>query len=180
MTAPIASGGSEFAGWGLHPLESAALPRRTPTEVIARAAGDGVLIAFSPSGSISAKGVQSAIDRWLPAIRQNKAAIIGLLRPDKDGWSPWDWQLFFDERAGIAEYVGGLSRAEAEARAFACCLAEWLNRNPQRSPPGCCFRCGGYESSHYRLLPIGIGSAGQVWLHSRCGPLGTPGGKPMR
>ena len=30
MTAPIASGGSEFAGWGLHPLESAALSRRTP------------------------------------------------------------------------------------------------------------------------------------------------------
>src|SRR5215471_1240865 len=30
MTAPIASGGSEFAGWDLHPLESAALPRRTP------------------------------------------------------------------------------------------------------------------------------------------------------
>src|SRR5689334_6676268 len=30
MTAPIASGGSEFTGWGLHPLESAALPRRTP------------------------------------------------------------------------------------------------------------------------------------------------------
>ena len=30
MTAPIASGWSEFAGWGLHPLESAALSRRTP------------------------------------------------------------------------------------------------------------------------------------------------------
>jgi hypothetical protein len=30
MTAPIASGGSEFAGWDLHPLESAALSRRTP------------------------------------------------------------------------------------------------------------------------------------------------------
>ena len=29
MTAPVASGGSEFAGWGLHPLESAALSRRT-------------------------------------------------------------------------------------------------------------------------------------------------------
>ncbi len=26
----IASGGSEFAGWGLHTLESAALSRRTP------------------------------------------------------------------------------------------------------------------------------------------------------
>ena len=30
MTAPVASGGSEFAGWDLHPLESAALSRRTP------------------------------------------------------------------------------------------------------------------------------------------------------
>jgi len=29
MTAPIASGESEFAGWGLHPLESAAFARRT-------------------------------------------------------------------------------------------------------------------------------------------------------
>ena len=29
MTAPVASGGSEFAGWGLHPLESAAFARRT-------------------------------------------------------------------------------------------------------------------------------------------------------
>ena len=57
----------------------------SPTEVIERAAEDGVLIALSPSGSISAKGVQSAIDRWLPAIQQNKAAIIRLLRPG-DGW----------------------------------------------------------------------------------------------
>ena len=51
----------------------------------------------------------------------NKAAIIGLLRPDKDGWSSWDWQLFFDERAGIAEFDGGLSRAAAEASAFTDC-----------------------------------------------------------
>jgi hypothetical protein len=35
MTAPIASGWSEFAGWGLHPLESAAFARRTPIRVIA-------------------------------------------------------------------------------------------------------------------------------------------------
>jgi len=30
MTAPVASGGSEFAGWDLHPLENAAFARRTP------------------------------------------------------------------------------------------------------------------------------------------------------
>jgi hypothetical protein len=41
MTAPIASGGSEFAGWALHPLESAALPRRTPEAVIHSEAGAG-------------------------------------------------------------------------------------------------------------------------------------------
>src|SRR5438046_10367781 len=30
MPAPVASGWSGFAGWGLHPLENAALARRTP------------------------------------------------------------------------------------------------------------------------------------------------------
>jgi hypothetical protein len=29
MTAPVASGWSDLAGWDLHPLESAALSRRT-------------------------------------------------------------------------------------------------------------------------------------------------------
>jgi hypothetical protein len=115
----------------------------SPTEVITRAAGDGVLIALSSSGGISAKGVQSAIDRWLPEIRHNKAAIITLLQPGEDGWSPQDWRAFFDERAGIAEFDGRLPSAEAEASAYAHCVAEWLNRNPQRSPPGHCFGCGG-------------------------------------
>jgi hypothetical protein len=140
----------------------------SPTEVIGRAAQGGVLIALSPSDSIAATGVQSAIDRWFPTIRQNKAAIIRLLWPGQDGWSAGDWQLFFDERAGIAEFDGGLSRAEAEASAFTHCVAEWLNHNPQCSPPGRCFGCGGYGSAHDRLLPIGIGSAGEVWLHSGC------------
>jgi hypothetical protein len=34
MTAPVASGWSDLAGWGSHPLESAALSRRTQTAVI--------------------------------------------------------------------------------------------------------------------------------------------------
>ena len=36
MTAPVASGWSDLAGWGLHPLESAALSRRTQIAVIYR------------------------------------------------------------------------------------------------------------------------------------------------
>jgi hypothetical protein len=134
----------------------------SPAEVVERAAGDGVLIALSPSGGVSAKGVQSAVDRWLPAIRQNKAAIIRLLRPGEDGWSTQDWRAFFGERAGIAEFDGGLSRVEAEASAFTHCGAEWLNRNPMRSPLRCCFGRGEYESSHKPPLPFGIGAAGEV------------------
>jgi hypothetical protein len=34
MTASVASGRSEFAGWGLHPLESAAFARRTSEEEV--------------------------------------------------------------------------------------------------------------------------------------------------
>jgi hypothetical protein len=34
MTAPIASGWSEIAGWDSHPLENAAFARRTPNPVI--------------------------------------------------------------------------------------------------------------------------------------------------
>ena len=52
----------------------------SPAEIIERATEEGVLLALAPSGSISAKGDQSAIDRWLPAIRQSKAAIIAELQ----------------------------------------------------------------------------------------------------
>jgi hypothetical protein len=104
----------------------------------------------------------------LELLSEHKPDIVALLRPGQDGWSAEDWRAFFDERAGIVEFNGGLSRAEAEASAFAHCLAEWLNRNPMYSPPGRCFGCGGYEASHNRLLPVGISSAGQVWLHSGC------------
>jgi hypothetical protein len=142
-----------------------------PAAIIERAAGDGVLLALSPSGRISAKGIQSAIDRWLPAIRQNKVAIMRLLRPGGDGWSAGEWQALFDARAGIAEVNGGLSRARAEGRALEWCLAEWLIRNPAYSSPDGCFGCDVGEHPHDRLLPVGIGGTGQVWLHSRCQPV---------
>jgi hypothetical protein len=47
-------------------------------------------------------------------------------------------EAFFDKRGGVAESDGGVSREEAEARAFAWCIVEWLNRNPVRSPAGRC------------------------------------------
>jgi hypothetical protein len=83
-------------------------------------------------------------------------------------WSDMDWLAFFDERASIAEFDGGLPRSSAEARAFECCVVEWLNRNPARSLPGQCAACGGPNHEHDVLLPYGVEPAGLTWLHSRC------------
>lgn len=55
----------------------------SPAEIIERATEEGVLLALSPSGSISARGDQSVIDRWLPAIRQSKVAIIAQLQLER-------------------------------------------------------------------------------------------------
>ena len=104
----------------------------------------------------------------LDALSRHKAEIVVLLRPAEDGWSAEDWQVFFEERAGIIEFDGGLLRSEAEAQAFACCVVEWLNRNPERSPAGRCLGCGDREHAHDALLPYGVAPNGHVWLHSRC------------
>ena len=84
----------------------------------------------------------------LDALSQHKTGIVALLRPGRDGWSAEDWQAYFDERAGVAEFAGGLSRAEAEAHALECCVVEWLTRNFARSPSGRCVGCGEVEQPH--------------------------------
>jgi hypothetical protein len=53
---------------------------------------------------------------------------VTLLRPNRDSWSAEDWHAFFHERAGIAEFYGGLPCAEAEGQAFESRVIEWLNR----------------------------------------------------
>ncbi len=106
----------------------------------------------------------------LDLLSRHKAEIVALLRPARDGWSSNDWLAFFQQRACIAGRDGGLSRADAEARAFDCCIVEWLNRNPVRSLPGCCLGCGNAEYPHDRLLPFGTEATGHAWLHLRCWP----------
>lgn len=99
----------------------------------------------------------------------HKPEIVTLLRPGNDGWSGEDWREFFEERAGIAEFDGGLPRDQAEARAFSCCVGEWLHRNPARSPSGRCDLCG---QSKGMLLPYLTGYStkdpGHTWLHQEC------------
>lgn len=104
----------------------------------------------------------------LDLLSLHKAEVISLLRTGSDGWSGEDWWAFYDERAGIAEFDGGLPHDQAEARAFACCVAEWLNRNPMRSSSGGCLDCDGGDHAHETLLPLGTEPSGHAWLHSRC------------
>lgn len=113
----------------------------------------------------------------LDALARYKQEIIGLLRPGRDGWSAEDWQAHFDERAGIAEFDGGLPRPDAEARAFECCVVEWMNRSFEHSPPGRCRACGGGDHAHDVLVPHGIEPTGHVWLHARCWPAWHAGQK---
>jgi hypothetical protein len=72
----------------------------------------------------------------LNLLSRHKADVVRMLRPDENSWSALDWQVFFDERAGIAEFDGGLPRPQAEAHALTCCVAEWLNHHPVGSAPG--------------------------------------------
>ena len=128
-----------------------------------------------------AAGVQVAIDgdaltleasaapppAVIESLSRHKAEIIALLRPAEDGWSVLDWLTFCGERALMAA-AHGLTVTKAEARAFDCCVVEWLNRNPVRSPPSRCLGCGQTEHSHEPLLPFGTEGSGHAWLHSRC------------
>jgi hypothetical protein len=106
----------------------------------------------------------------LDLLSLHKADILRLLRPANDGCSPEDWRVFFDERAAIAEFDGGFPRAEAESRAYARCVVEWLKRNVTPSTPGRCLACGGGERPCDPLLPFGTDTIGHAWVHRACWP----------
>ena len=108
--------------------------------------------------------------RVFEAVSRYKAGMMALLRRGRDGWSGEDWQAYFEERAAIAEFEGGLSRQQAEASALDCCIAEWLNRNPAPSSPRHCLHCGQPGEKNDQLLPFGTESSGHAWLHSGCWP----------
>jgi hypothetical protein len=81
-----------------------------------------------------------------------------------DAWGPEDWQVYFDERAGTAEYDGKLSRQDAEARAFACCVAEWLIRHPAASSPDLSGSVGNRPADSV----LSFARKSGAWPHSTC------------
>ena len=108
-------------------------------------------------------------DDLLDDLRARKAEIIALLTPSTDTSSAEDWLVHFEERAGIGEFDGDLSRPDAEARAFECCIIEWMERNPPRSvDPDRCIYCGAALGEPGRDAVPFLSGRGHVWLHQRC------------
>lgn len=72
----------------------------TPKTIIESAAADGVMLAITASGRIEATGDESKVVRWLPMIREHKAAIIAALNigvGDAAIASRW-WLLHYTDR----------------------------------------------------------------------------------
>jgi hypothetical protein len=149
----------------------------TAAFIIRKAAREGVKLTLASATTIKAVGESRAIARWLSVLQDHKREIVDFLIVRSSNclansqWSAEEWRAFYDERAAMAEFDGGVLRAEAEAHAFGSCVAQWLNRNPVHSPPGNCFHCDCREHGHDPLLPFGIEPNNHVWLHSRCWPV---------
>jgi hypothetical protein len=122
--------------------------------------GDDVLLeAAAPAAS-----------EIIDLLSRNKREVVALLRLRLGGRSAEGWNMLFEERAVFAERRCGLPRSEAEARAFDCCVVEWMNRNCVRSPAGRCLACGGNDHAYDAVLPFGVEPLGRAWLHSHCWP----------
>ena len=137
------------------------------TEAIRRAEASGIRLAVEGADLVLDADLEPPVD-VVNAIRRNKAEIIDLLGSRDDVWAAEHWQAFFDERAGIAEFDGSQTRADAEALAFECCLVEWLDRHPERSNAGRCARCGKPDRDRHAVVPFGSESHGHTWLHPDC------------
>ena len=85
-------------------------------------------------------------------------------------WNATDWQEYYDERAGVAEYCGGILRDKAERMAFESCVVRWLDMHPpiiadEKICPHCNQPNGVIGTS---CVPVLSGGGGHIWLHHRC------------
>ncbi len=105
-----------------------------------------------------------------PAIQQRQTqSICSANAIDSGTWDAEDWHAFFEERAGITQFDAG-EPDKAEARAYECCIVEWLHRNPPPvTGPETCASC---RQPLGRVgddgVPVLTGDGGHLWLHHRC------------
>jgi hypothetical protein len=109
-------------------------------------------------------------DKLVAELRLQKAEVMAFLQDRKAARTPEDWRALFEERAGIAEHDAGVSRTDAETRAYESCVIEWLWRHPpSASGPERCAHCGQPLGEPGRDgVPFLTGDGGHIWLHDGC------------
>ena len=89
--------------------------------VLREAAAAGVTLSLSGTGTIKAAGERDVVDRWLVAIRTNKAGIVALLAGNDDAANDsarkaWRWLIHFADRNPLeVAFSPALSHAEVLA-----------------------------------------------------------------
>ncbi len=74
------------------------------TPAILEAMNDGVSLALSSTGNIKASGDGTAVNRWLPTIREHKADIVAALQ-DEQRIRGWFKSIDEDDPEIIDEYL---------------------------------------------------------------------------
>ena len=87
----------------------------TAAAVVRNAVAAGVVLRVRGAALVLSAHSQPD-EHLLRELRSEKPAIVAYLR-GLALWDEDDWNALCDERAGIMEFDGGLSRAEAEVRA---------------------------------------------------------------
>src|ERR1041385_4131071 len=64
-----------------------------------------------------------------------------------------------------------IARHKSELRALLqTSTVQWLDQNPEPSPPGRCAWCGLAENASAVVVPFGTEPGTHAWLHSECWP----------
>ena len=94
----------------------------TPQALLLMCEQAGVMLKWD-GRTIKACGEERSVSLLLPILKTHKAALQAFFKVDDVD--------FYEERAAIAQYDGGMSRSDAEAQAFAE-LETWRNNHIYR------------------------------------------------
>lgn len=99
----------------------------TPSETLRVARCAGLRLEIEDDDLVIQSASRPAAE-LLQLVAAHKAGILALLRCAAGPWTSAEWLTFFQERAAIAEFDGGLSRADAEQVAMAEVVALAQNK----------------------------------------------------
>jgi len=75
-------------------------------------------------------------------LRDHKGEVLAYLTRSTNAWGADEWRDWITERGAILEHDAGLSRSEADRRAYQHAIIEWQNRNPPLVDSRVCAGCG--------------------------------------